>query len=134
MKKTQKYTLLGLTPLIMAGCGGVYNDNVVQEISGNNILLKDIKTGTERIFVAGAYDKKLRYTEYSLLSVGDTVALYTTTQKWYDSGLIFYGKETPYDDSYASLGFYKDYKAIQKLNDFYALKQQIVSDTNQKHR
>ncbi len=135
MKIIQKYSLLGLIPLTMAGCG-VSNDNVVQAISGDTILLQDIKTGKERAYIVGKYDEQLHPIEYSLLSIGDTVFLGTTTQKWYDSNLIFKGQQSVYDHAPdACLGFYKNYKAIKKTNDFAVLKQSMVlSDTNTHHK
>ena len=114
--KNAMYTLLMTVPLLFVGCGNKNSherDSVVQYVSENTIMAKDVNTGEEKLFEIG-YDMVFsRYTDngkkrnidksdLQYIQPNDTLTLLGYTVKQYkntsvftvNNGLLFANKDS----------------------------------------
>lgn len=76
-----KYKLLALVPLMaLVGCGKKYEHKNIflgtaKDGAKRTILIRDVETGTERIFIKADDDYKDEHKNYDYLQPGDTVTV-----------------------------------------------------------
>lgn len=87
--------------MTLSGCGSKY-PNIIEDISGNKILVKDVTDGKERIIEFGIGTSSWKWNRLKYSQIGDTIVVAEDAFMCgygHDKYIFVYPKDEPYNGS-----------------------------------